>query len=74
MKKKVSMTSKEVAEMRSYNELKCKNAKLEMTNEKNTKKISELTNEINKLKLERELAISAPPNNLDILLYRLINI
>lgn len=67
MKKKVSMTSKEVAEMRSYNELKCKNAKLEMTNEKNTKKISELTNEINKLKLEREnlnkeLAISKRSN------------
>ena len=53
MKKKTALTSKEVAEMRSYNELKGKNAKLEMANEKNTKKISDLTNEVSKLKLER---------------------
>ena len=67
MKKKIALTSKEVAEMRSYNELKSKNAKLEMTNERSAKKISDLTNEVSKLKLEREnilkeLAISKRAN------------
>ena len=41
------MTSKEVAEMRNYNDLKNKNSKLEIKNEKNIKKLSEITQELN---------------------------
>lgn len=49
------MTSKEVAEMRNYNELKNKNNKLEIQNEKNTKKLSEITQEFNTIKKEKDI-------------------
>ena len=48
------MTSKEVAEMRNYNDLKNKNSKLEIQNEKNTKKLGEITQELNSIKKEKE--------------------
>ena len=54
---KVNMTSKEVAEMRNYNDLKNKNSKLEIQNEKNIKKLSEITQELNSIKKEKETLI-----------------
>ena len=62
-----SISSKEFAEERKYNNLKDDYSQLGKINEKNKSKVSELTNEINKLKtlknnLEKELIISKKAN------------
>ena len=62
-----SISSKEFAEERKYNNLKDDYSQLGKINEKNKTKVTELTNEINKLKniknnLEKELIISKKAN------------